>query len=41
MKSSFEEGTIRQHEETDLEPEKWFDPAFQDFIDIEIIKHEH
>lgn len=36
--SAFEKGTIRQHWERGVEPEKWFDPAFQDFIDNEIIK---
>jgi hypothetical protein len=38
MRSAFEEGMIREHWETSIEPEKWFDPAFQDFIDNEIIK---
>jgi hypothetical protein len=38
MRSAFEGGTIREHWETGIEPEKWFDPAFQDFIDNEIIK---
>ena len=38
MSSAFEKGTIRQHWEKGVEPEKWFDPAFQDFIDNEIIK---
>ena len=38
MRTAFEKGTIRNHWETGVEPEKWFDPAFQDFIDDEIIK---
>ena len=38
MRTTFEKGTIRNHWETGIEPEKWFDPAFQDFIDNEIIK---
>jgi len=38
MRSAFEGGTIRQHWKTGVEPEKWFDPAFQNFIDNEIIK---
>ena len=38
MSAAFEKGTIRQHWEASMEPEKWFDPAFQNFIDNEIIK---
>jgi hypothetical protein len=38
MRTAFEQGTIREHWEKGIEPEKWFDPAFQDFIDNEIIK---
>lgn len=38
MRTAFEEGTIRDHWETGIEPEKWFDPTFQDFINNEIIK---
>lgn len=38
MKTAFDEGTIREYWEKSIEPEKWFDPAFQDFIDKEIIK---
>lgn len=38
MRTAFEQGTIRNHWESGVEPEKWFDPAFQDFIDNEIIK---
>jgi hypothetical protein len=38
MKTAFEEGTIREYWEKGIEPEKWFDPAFQDFIDKEIIR---
>jgi hypothetical protein len=38
MKTAFKEGTIREYWEKKIEPEKWFDPAFQDFIDKEIIK---
>lgn len=37
MKTTFDEGTIREYWEKSIEPEKWFDPAFQDFIDKEII----
>lgn len=38
MRTTFEKGTIKNHWEKSIEPEKWFDPAFQDFIDNEIIK---
>ena len=38
MKTSFNEGTIREYWEKSVEPEKWFDPAFKDFIDKEITK---
>ena len=38
MKTTFDEGTIREYWEKSVEPEKWLDPAFQDFIDKEIIK---
>ena len=37
MRSAFEKGTIRQHWEAGVEPEKWFDPAFEDFINNQII----
>ena len=38
MKTAFKEGAIREYWEKSIEPEKWFDPAFQDFIDKVIIK---
>ena len=38
MKTTFDEGTIREYWEKTIGPEKWFDPAFQDFIDKEITK---
>jgi len=38
MKSAFEGGTIREYWEKKIQPEKWFDPDFQDFINKEIIK---
>jgi hypothetical protein len=38
MKTAFDEGTIREYWDKSIESEKWFDPAFQDFIDKEIIK---
>src|ERR671927_1068333 len=38
MRSCFEQGKIRQYWESDLELEKWFDPAFEDFIDKEIVR---
>ncbi|MDE1766114.1 MAG: hypothetical protein KGI27_07550 [Thaumarchaeota archaeon] len=39
MKSAFEGGTISEHWEKTIRPEKWFDPDFQNFINNEIIKH--
>ena len=41
MKTAFDEGTIREYWDKSIEPEKWFDPAFQDFIDKEIIKQDN
>src|ERR671933_2189079 len=38
MRSCFEEGKIREYWESDLELEKWFDPAFEEFIDKEIVQ---
>lgn len=37
MITAFREGTIDEYWKESIEPEKWFDPAFQDFIDNEII----
>ena len=38
IKTAFDEGAIREYWEKSIEPEKWFDPAFQNFIDKDIIK---
>jgi hypothetical protein len=38
MKSCFEQGQIREYWESGLELDKWFDPAFQEFIDKEIVQ---
>src|SRR5919197_3428604 len=38
MRSCFEHGKIREYWEGGLELEKWFDPAFEDFIDKEVVK---
>ena len=38
MKTAFDEGIIREYWDSSIEPEKWFDPGFQDFIDKEIMK---
>ena len=35
MKSAFEQGEIMQIWESTIEMEKWFDPAFQQFVDKE------
>ena len=41
MKNAFDEGAIRDYWDKGMEPEKWFDPAFQDFIEKEIIKQDN
>src|ERR687884_839018 len=38
MRTCFEQGKIREYWESGLELEKWFDPAFEDFIDKEIVQ---
>ena len=38
MRTVFEEGKIREYWEGGLELEKWFDPAFEDFINNEIVR---
>ena len=37
MKSIFERGKIKEYWEINLELEKWFDPAFEEFINKELI----
>ena len=37
IRSCFEQGKVREYWESDLELEKWFDPAFQEFINNEIV----
>ncbi len=37
MKSAFEEGSIKEIWESHIEMEKWFDPAFQVFVERELI----
>ena len=37
MRTCFEEGKIFEYWKNDLELEKWFDPAFEEFINKEII----
>ena len=37
MRSCFEQGKVREYWESDLELEKWFDPAFEEFINKELI----
>jgi hypothetical protein len=41
MKSSFEQGEIMEIWESTIEMEKWFDPAFQQFVDKELIPSTH
>ena len=37
MKSAFEQGQIMEIWQSTIEMEKWFDPAFQEFVDKELI----
>jgi hypothetical protein len=41
MKSAFDGGTISEYWVTSIQPEKWCDPDFQDFINREIIKQKN
>ena len=36
MKGAFEQGKIKEYWESNLEVEKWFDPAFEEFIKKEL-----
>ncbi|MFL6378096.1 MAG: hypothetical protein ACJ72R_11615 [Nitrososphaeraceae archaeon] len=38
MRSCFEQGKVREYWEGGLELEKWFDPAFEDFINNEVVR---
>jgi hypothetical protein len=38
IRSCFEQGKIREYWESGLELEKWFDPAFEDFINNEVVR---
>ena len=38
MKSAFDQGTIKDIWKSNIEMEKWFDPAFQEFVDKELIQ---
>ena len=37
MRTCFEEGKITEYWKSDLELEKWFDPAFEELINKELI----
>jgi len=37
MKSAFDQGMIKEIWKSKIEMEKWFDPAFQEFVDKELI----
>ena len=37
MKSAFDQGMIRDIWKSNIEMEKWFDPAFQKFVDKELV----
>jgi hypothetical protein len=37
MKSAFDQGLIKDIWKSKIEMEKWFDPAFQEFVDKELI----
>jgi hypothetical protein len=38
IKSAFGQGAISDYWRESIQPEKWFDPAFRDFINKEVIK---
>jgi hypothetical protein len=40
MKNAFEQGKIKEYWEINLELEKWFDPAFEEFINKELAPSE-
>jgi hypothetical protein len=37
MRSAFEQGMLKEIWESKIEMEKWFDPDFQEFVDVELI----
>jgi hypothetical protein len=37
MRAAFQEGTIAESWKENIEGEKWFDPAFEKFIDKEVM----
>ena len=37
MNSAFQQGKIKEIWQSSIEMEKWFDPAFQEFVDKELI----
>ena len=37
MRAAFQQGTLAEVWKNNIEGEKWFDPAFQEFIDGEVI----
>jgi hypothetical protein len=37
MKSALEQGTIKEIWKSKIEMEKWFDPAFQEFVNKELL----
>lgn len=39
MRSTFELGALNEYWGKVIDPKRWFDPAFEDFINNEIIRH--
>lgn len=39
MRSSFEQGEIREYWKNKIDRNRWFDPAFQEFIDKEVVPY--
>ena len=37
MKAAFDQGAISDYWKDSIQPEKWFDPAFREFIDNEVL----
>ncbi|MDQ3836798.1 MAG: hypothetical protein M3270_07685 [Thermoproteota archaeon] len=38
IRTAFEQGAILDYWKNSIQPEKWFDPAFRDFINNQVIK---
>jgi hypothetical protein len=41
IKAAFGQGAISDYWKDSIQPEKWFDPAFREFINKEVIKEQN